>query len=92
MITVYKKMPLNISDLRDVYKVTYEARNKWRNILLELRLSISTIDAIGTEWHGNPEDCYRQGLKEWLIGGERSWGDLVEALSSPTVGHRDIAW
>ena len=39
----------------------------------------------------NPEDCYREGLKEWLGSGERSWGDLVEALCSPTVGRRDIA-
>ena len=59
--------------------------------MLELRLSKATIEAIGTEWNNNPEDCYREGLSEWLKGGERSWGDLMEALSSPTVGHSDIA-
>ena len=84
-------MSVSISDLREVYKVTYNARNKWRNILLELGVSNATIESIGTKWHDNSEDCYRDGLSQWLIGGERTWGDLVEALSSPTVGHRDIA-
>ena len=41
--------------------------------------------------HDTPDQCYHEGLSEWLEGGERSWGDLVEALSSPTVGHSDIA-
>ena len=83
-------MSITITDLKRVYKVTFEARNKWRNILLELEVSSAAIDSIGERWHENPEDCYREGLKEWLEGGERSWGDLVEALSSPTVGHSHI--
>ena len=84
-------MSITISDLRKVYKATFEARNKWKNILLELEISSATIDSIGKSFQDNPEECYREGLKEWLVGGERSMGDLVEALSSPTVGHRDIA-
>ena len=82
---------ITIADLKIVYKVTFEARNKWRNILLELEFSSAAIDSIGERWRGNPEDCHREGLKEWLESGERSWGDLVEALSSPTVSHSDIA-
>ncbi len=30
---------------------------------------------------------YREGLLEWLKGGEGSWRDIVKALSSHTVGH-----
>ena len=41
--------------------------------------------------HNNPDDCYREGLALWLDDGEKSWGDLVIALSSPTVGHKDVA-
>ena len=84
-------MSITLSNLNKVYRTTFGARNKWKNILLELEVNSTTIDAIGTEWRGNPEDCYREGLKEWLEGGERGWSDLVEALSSPTVGHSDIA-
>ena len=84
-------MSLTISDLKKVYKATFEARNEWKNILLELEVSSATIDSIGEGCRDISKDCYREGLKKWLEGGERSWGDLVEALSSPIVGHSEIA-
>ena len=82
---------LTIAYLKQVYKATFEARNEWKNILLELEVSSATIRNIGMRCGDNPKDCYREGLSEWLQGVERTWGDLVEALSSPTVGHDDIA-
>ncbi|XP_064407251.1 uncharacterized protein LOC135352068 isoform X3 [Halichondria panicea] len=82
---------LTIADLGDLYIATFDARIKWRNFLLVLKISSDTIDSIGTKWRDDPDDCYREGLKEWLKGGERSWEDVVKALSSPIVGHSDIA-
>ncbi len=82
---------LTISDLRDLYKATFDARIKWRNILLLLKISLDIIDSIGRKWRDSPDDCYREGLLEWLKGDERSWEDVVKALSSPIVGHSDIA-
>ena len=84
-------MSITIADLKKVYRTTFEARKEWKNILLELEASSATIRSIEVRCHDDPKDCYREGLSEWLEGGERSWGDLVEALSSPTVGHSDIA-
>ena len=80
---------LTIADLKQVYATTFKARHKWENILLALNVSRATIKSIGDRGHDNPNDCYREGLSEWLEGGERSWGDFVKALS--TVGHNDIA-
>ena len=88
---IHSKMSLGIADLKKVYKTTFEARNKWKNILLELEVSSDTTDSIGEKYRDSPEDCYREGLKEWLKNGERNWRDLVEAFSSPTVGHGDLA-
>ena len=85
-------MAITIADLKEVYRTTFKARSKWKNILLELDISSVTIESIGVSCHNNPDDCYREGLREWLEGGERSWKDLVEALSSPTVGYKDIAF
>ena len=82
---------LTIADLGDLYIATFDARIKWRNFLLVLKISSDTIDSIGKEWGNNPDDCYREGLKEWLKGGERSWENIVKALSSPIVGHIHIA-
>ena len=82
---------LTIADLKKLYLVTFDARIKWRNILLILDVPSDTIDSIGTKWRDNPEECYREGLKEWLKGEERRWEDVVQALSSPIVGHVHIA-
>ena len=84
-------MSITIKDLNKVYRTTFEARNEWQNILLELGVSCATIDSIEAARKGNSVHCYRDGLKGWLEGQERSWGDLVKALSSPTVGHEGIA-
>ncbi len=90
-ICVVEKHYIITDDLRLLYTATFEARNKWRNILLNLKVSIATIESIGSKFRDNPDECYREGLVEWLKGEERSWEDVVEALSSPIVGHNDIA-
>ncbi len=84
-------MSLTVNDLMDVYKITFGVRNNWRNVLLLLGVNNTTIDSIGVRWRENPDDCYREGILEWLKGGNRSWRDLMVALSGPIVGHNDIA-
>ena len=86
-----QKVFITLQDLSSVYRVTSEARNKWKNILLALDVSETTVSSINKRFQGNPKDCYCEGLSEWLKGGKRSFQDLISALSSPTVGHNDIA-
>ena len=84
-------MSITVSDLKKVYRATFVVHKWWKKILLALEVSSATIESIEVRCGDNPEDCYREGLKEWLEGGERSWRDLVTAFSTPTVGHPDIA-
>ncbi len=90
-ICAVEKHCIITDDLQLLYTATFGARNKWRNILLNLKVSIATIESIGSKFREDPDDCYREGLIEWLKGGERSWEDVVDALCSPIVGHSDIA-
>ena len=82
---------LTIADLKRLYLVTFDARIKWRNILLILDIPQATIHSIGKEWSNNPDDCYREGLIKWLNEGGKSWKEMVEALSSPIVSEVHIA-
>ena len=52
-------------------------------MLQNFRLSLVIFD--------NPGDCLYHGLSGWLDGGERSWRDVVDALSSRTVECKDLA-
>ncbi len=63
---------LTIEYLNKVYLATFDARIKWRNILLMLEVFAATVETIGKEWSNNPDDCYREGLLEWLKGGDKS--------------------
>ncbi len=82
---------LTINDLNLVYSETYEARSKWQNILLELGVGKHSIDSISKKWRENPDDCYREGLSEWLNGDGRSWKNIANALTRPTVNLSNIA-
>ncbi len=77
--------------LNNVYRLTYDARDEWRNILVALEMSSATINSIGMQWRDKPEDCYREGLAEWLKGDGRAWVYILEALSNPTVGYKALA-
>ena len=77
--------------IADLKVVIFKAHEQWQNILLELEVSSDVIENTHQKYGYNTVICYREGLRHWLEGGERSWGDLVEALSSPTVGRSDIA-
>ena len=82
---------LTIADLKRLYLVTFDARIKWRKILLILDVPQATIHSIGKDWSNNPVDCYREGLIKWLNEGGKSWKEMVEALSSPIVSEVHIA-
>ena len=84
-------MSLTLADLKEVYRTTFEARSKWKNILLELDVRHYIIRTTEKEYN-SIDDCYREGLYSWLTySSEPTWGDLVKALSSPTVGYLEIA-
>ena len=82
---------ITIADLKVVYRTSFKAHKQWLNILLELEVSSDVIEKTRHKYCYNSVSCYHEGLRQWLEGGERSWGDLVEALSSSTVGRSDIA-
>ena len=82
---------ITIADLKVVYRAMFKAHEQWQNILLELEVSSDVIENTHQKYGYNTVICCREGLRQWLEGGERSWVELVEALSSPTVGRSDIA-
>ncbi len=57
-------------------------------MLLALQVNIETINIRCRE---DPDNCYLEGLSEWLKGDERSWTDMFKTLSRSSVGHSDLA-
>jgi hypothetical protein len=84
---------LTIRDLPEVFTSVFDARAKWYDIGLVLKIDPGSLDAIEKE---NPRDfqgCLRALLKTWLRKSQPkpTWGALVKALESPLVGEALLA-
>ena len=84
-------MALNIDHLGDVRAELYEARTKWYDIGLALKIPVTTLDSIGGQFD-NHSDKLREALKDWLkLAREPTWQDIVGVLESPVVGEPKLA-
>ena len=79
--------------LLELLESVFSASPKWYNLGLRLGLQTPALDAISTRCKGDPEECLREMLKDWLNGKgtEPSWGELVKALKSTAVGLKTLA-
>ena len=70
----------------------WKARGKWFNLGLELGIDEVTLKMLKTN-HDDEETRFREMLSEWLrmIDPYPSWEGLLEALSQPPVGYKDLA-
>ena len=84
-------MALNIDHLGDVQEELYEARTKWYDIGLALKVSVTTLDSIGGQFD-NHSDKLREALKDWLkTATEPTWQDVVDVLKRRVVGEPKLA-
>ena len=84
---------LSLNELADVLEEILASSTKWYEIGLRLKFSVEKLDGITSQF-SDPRHCLREMLKEWLKGAARSrptWGALVEALRSQTVGEPKLA-
>ena len=90
---IYSSGQLTLNDLKDVRGAIYEARPKWYDIGIELRLTIGTLDAIRDACPNDAGDCLTRMCIAWLkrINPPPSWAALASALESPPVGEGHLA-
>ena len=78
---------LSIGNLRDVLNHVYDARSKWREIGVQLRINAGTLEAIKKDHQGDCYECLEKLLRVWLRGNDPSpsWKALADALKAPPV-------
>ena len=85
---------LCIGDFEVVKKAVYDARSKWYDIGVELKISVNTLDAINEDISNcSIGALYNAMLKEWLRRTQPrpTWKKLAAALRSPPVGFEYLA-
>ena len=84
-------MALNIDHLGDVQEELYEARTKWYDIGLALKVPVTTLDSIEGQ-SGSDSKKLREALKVWLkTATEPTWQDVVDVLKRRVVGEPKLA-
>ena len=86
-------MALTLDDhLLVLLNETCDASNKWYNIGLGLKVSVSTLDSIRERWDDD-SDRLREVYKPWLKGVDPlpTWKALIEALRNRSVGEGKLA-
>ena len=89
---LYPSGQLTLEDLSDVRGALFEARAKWYDIGIELKLSIGTLNTIREDFP-QAADGLREMCINWLkcIDPSPSWAALAKALESPPVGEGHLA-
>ena len=84
-------MAVNIDDLDEIQDKIWDARPKWKNIGLALKIRKPDIDVIDKN-KGDIDEIFQDMIVRWLENGENcTWAALSEALSARSVGHKDLA-
>ena len=91
-VVAYFLIQLDLDNFRDVQEAIWEARPKWYNIGVRLKLEVSDLDAIDAESGIDLEEKFNRMIKSWLKRIEpRTWMVLCEALKHPTVAMPNVA-
>jgi len=91
-VTCIPSGQLTLEDLSEVRGALYEARAKWYDIGIELKLSIGTLNTIRQEFP-QAADCLREICINWLkrTHPRPSWTALTVVLETPPVGEGHLA-
>ena len=83
---------LSVNDLPVIIEELNDARAKWYDVGLQLRMSVGTLNAINKDYNST-SDCLRETLTTWLktCPSLPTWSNIVGALRSSTVGEIRLA-
>ena len=84
---------MSTKDLMVIQTELWDARSRWRNIGIQLRMKIEDLEAIGEKNLNAPESCFTDCITTWLRQTEPppTWTALINALRSPPVGFQEMA-
>jgi len=92
IMILFAAMELSLDDLVTVRKELHEARTKWYDIGLELKVPVGTLDSIEAQ-SDDAKKCLLDTLKHWLktVDPKPTWQLLVNALRSCLVKENRLA-
>ena len=81
---------LSLDDLAKIIEDVHDAVDKWHNIGIQLGLHESELKSIESNYP-RQNDRLREMICKWLQNKVATWGKMVRALKSRTVGEGYLA-
>ena len=82
---------MGFEDFAEVQEALWEARSKWHNIGIQLKLKVHELECINAE-QCSLDDKFSEMIKIRLRKVEPcTWRDFCDALNHPTVGMPNVA-
>ena len=81
---------LSLDDLAKIIEDVHDAVDKWHNIGIQLGLHESDLKSIESNYP-RQNDRLREMICKWLQNKVATWGKMVSALKSRTVGEGYLA-
>ena len=81
-------------ELSTVIDELYEARHKWFDIGLQLKLDHSELKSIEDKYRSDPGDCFRQMFISWKTSSNqvpKAWSTLANVLRRSSIKHDELA-
>ena len=84
---------LTLTRLRTVRNRVWEARSKWKDIGIELKLEQTDLDAVSSKNGSDADACFGDMLSKWLkqTRSRPTWLKMIRALKRPAVGFQELA-
>ena len=84
---------LSTDDLATLQNALFKVRDKWYHLGVQLKVPISDLKAIRTQYLNNPDDCLLEMLSCWLsiTTPSPTWQTVVDALCCPAIGRQQVA-
>ena len=79
--------------LKDLVEELHDVKTKWRAIGVQLEMEPSKLRQIDYSYKADPEAAFMDMMEAWLVQLEPppSWGAIVDALRSRSVGETALA-
>ena len=83
--------PPKLRDLQN--KVAAKARDKWKQVAIQLDIEPDHIHSIEIKEHSNPIPCYSEIFDLWRKSkaSPYTWGTIIDALRAPAVEEQQLA-
>jgi hypothetical protein len=84
---------LTLENLRNVKNRIWEARSKWQDIGIELKLKQTDLEVISKKNGSDTDACFTEMLSIWLkqTKPRPTWSRMIRALKSRSIGFQQLA-